>query len=177
MKRAYWRGRRFVSRSNRAPLDKGDKCKKLRKALILRPVSSGSMQHRRRDWWWCAPSVCSFGCQSTSKRRRKDLAVPFMHRVARDQGRSTKSRVSRKNRSESFESVTMRDSIILPTKAATMAWARDFLSFAGKPFKCFSTRETNLKTPSEAFWRVLPPARHSSVPSAGRGHALSKSSR
>src|SRR5260370_32891765 len=54
----------------------------------------------------------------------------------------------------------MRDSIILPTKAATIAWASDLLSFAGKSFKCFSTRETNLKTPSEAFWRVLPPARH-----------------
>src|SRR5882762_4516047 len=30
----------------------------LRKALILRPMSWGSMQHRRRGWWWCAPSAC-----------------------------------------------------------------------------------------------------------------------
>ena len=32
-----------------------------------------------------------------------------------------------RHRSESFGSVTMRDSIILPTKAATIAWARDLL--------------------------------------------------
>ena len=49
----------------------------------------------------------------------------------------------------------MRDSIILPTKAATIAWARDFLFSAGKPFKCFSTREMNLKTPWEAQFSLV----------------------
>src|SRR2546430_12018516 len=63
--------------------------------------------------------------------------------------------IRRPPRSTLFPYTTLfRSSIILPTKAATIAWARDFLPFAGKPFKCFSTRETKLKTPSEAFWRV-----------------------
>src|SRR5216683_2851433 len=37
MKRAYRRGRRSVSRSNRAPLDKGDKCKKYVKPWFYAP--------------------------------------------------------------------------------------------------------------------------------------------
>ncbi len=63
----------------------GRQMQEVRKTLILRPVASGSMQHRRRDWWWRVPSVCSFGCLSTSKRRRKILAVPFMQRVISSQ--------------------------------------------------------------------------------------------
>src|SRR5439155_19676683 len=52
---------------------RGRQMQEVRKILILRPVSSGSKQRRRRDWWWPAPSVCSLGCSSTSKRRRKLL--------------------------------------------------------------------------------------------------------
>src|SRR5258708_39633287 len=62
----------------------GRQVQEVRNPLILSSVSSGSLQCRRRDWWWPAPSVCSLGCQSTSKRRRKTLVVPFLQRVDRD---------------------------------------------------------------------------------------------
>ena len=62
----------------------GRQMQEVRKILILRPVSSGSMQRRRLDWWWRTSCLCSFGCYTTSKRRRKTLAVPFMQTVERN---------------------------------------------------------------------------------------------
>src|SRR5712691_9339366 len=59
----------------------GRQMQELRKALLLRLVSWGSMRRRRRDCWWFAPSFCPLRCYVTSNSRKKIYAIPFIQRV------------------------------------------------------------------------------------------------
>jgi hypothetical protein len=66
----------------------------VRRALIFRPVSCGSMQRQQREWWWLAPSVRSFGCWSPSKRRKTSTQYRFCREwIVIAEGLAPKSRL------------------------------------------------------------------------------------